>query len=191
MPRNGYDGYGQDERKGGAAGAYGADSQGGSGYTQQDPYVKNPFSDPFYQGAMGSGSGGGMPVGGSSNYVSNAVAGTEAAVQGGGAGAAVVGPMTANELLRQVVSTRGIAGLIALLPMLRGLGGGGGNNPFGGDMGNDVAAELARGLALQRQRLEQAQPVYDDLIRRAEAYAPNASYGGPAYEYRSPTYGGR
>lgn len=73
---------------------------------------------------------------------------------------------------------------LAAMPFMNG------GNPFSSDEEAALLDEVRRGMAIQRQRLEQTQPVFDDLVRRTHAAAPNASYGGPAYQYQGPRFGG-
>ena len=154
-------GYPQDERKGGAAGAYGANSQGGGGFSQQDPFVKNPFSDPFWQNAMGAGTGGGFPLGGGSpsNYVGNAVAGTEQAALGGGEGL--------GGILGALGGPRGLAGLgLAGINALRG------NKP------TDAEQDIQRLLAMAEGRINQSEPLFQALMAMANASLPRYARGG-------------
>lgn len=91
-----------------------------------------------------------------------------------------------------------------LLPALMaafggGGGGGGGNNPFS-DSG--LTGEIKDSLAMQRKRMEQAQPVYDTLVNMSygmsptryrgasapEGYKANGPPQGP-YQYEGPRFG--
>lgn len=134
----------------------------------------NPFMTPdhmqFRQDAglndgPGAGAGGGFPFGGGggeSSYVANAVAGTEAAVQGAGGG-----PLAA--LARGLMTPQGV---LAVTQLLRRFGGGkgrGSGGPFGS---GNLDAELAELLALQKDRFLSAAPAYDTLLRMAWGSAP-------------------
>jgi hypothetical protein len=120
---------------------------------------------------------------------------------GGGGGSQV--PQTsqgiADQLRNMMDSPGDLAALASLIPLLSGLGGGG-DNPFGDDAMNE---ELTKGLAAQRQRFEQAQPVYDTLVNMSYGMSPTryrgaAPAGYPqtaraapsgAYQYQSPRFG--
>lgn len=107
----------------------------------------------------------------------------------GGAGAAGAGNALTRALRAAGLSPRDLVGLGAsAIPAIVGSGGG---NPFSSDEERALYDEARQGLAMQRRRAEQTQPIFDDLVRRAEAYAPNANYGGPAYTYEGPHFGGR
>jgi len=95
-------------------------------------------------------------------------------------------------------SVQDIAGLAALAPMFMG---GGGSNPFSD---TNVSNEISQTLALQRQRMQQAQPVYDALVNMAYGMSPTRYRGATApagstanaapegaYRYQAPTFGGR
>lgn len=86
---------------------------------------------------------------------------------------------------------RDAAGLAALIPALTA--GRGNAGPFGSN--SELAEEVRRALAMQRQRTEQAQPVYDTLVRMAmgmspQAYRQDGTTPTP-YPYESPRFGGR
>lgn len=81
---------------------------------------------------------------------------------------------------------RNLLSLMALFPALRGLTGGG----SGGGMSQDALLDEARqGMALQRQRLEQTQPVFDTLVRMAYGNAPVRHRGEPPAGYQAPSSG--
>lgn len=105
-----------------------------------------------------------------------------------------------GQLRHAATDPKNIVALAALLPMLTR--GGGGNSPFGDSSMNGLGDEITKGLAMQRQRMEQAQPAYDALVnmsygmsptryRGATApagYTPNAAPEGP-YKYEGPRFG--
>lgn len=177
----------RDERKSGHEGLVG-DAYGNGGGSANNPGNANPFTlpgSPFRR--SGGSTAGGFPLGG----------GSAPAVEGATSLHAVPPAVTASngitpgiisQLVNQFATPKGVMGLASLLPMLTSRGGG--NNPFSGAMGQQMMDEILRSLALQRQRVEQAQPVYDNLVRMATASAPNANYGGPAYQYQPPRLGG-
>lgn len=122
---------------------------------------------------------------------------------GGTVGAtAAAGGVTAaslSDLLKKAMADpKNWASMAALIPLLTN-GGGGGNNLF-----NDpaLAGEVKDTLALQRKRMEQAQPVYDTLVNMSygmsptryrgpqapAGYTPNAPPEG-AYDYKGPRFG--
>lgn len=105
---------------------------------------------------------------------------------GGGGGSGVSIPSWLKD-------PKNIAALAGLIPFLKNVltGGDGGDNPFTSEANAAVMDELRDTMALQRGRMEQAQPVYENLVRMAMAAAPNPNYGGPAYQYNGPTFGGR
>lgn len=186
MPR---DPQARDERKSGHMGVV-QDAYGNATGSVNNPSTARPFDQP---GSPFAGSGGGVGMPGlysspapiTSQNISNTIA-----TSAGAPSTAVAGPLSAADSLRRMVTTpQGILGLTSLLPLLSGLGGGG-NGPFSGADQAALMEEIRKALALQRQRVEQAQPVYDSLVNRALAYAPNPSYGGAAYSYRGPQFGG-
>lgn len=68
-----------------------------------------------------------------------------------------------------------LGGLAALIPALTS-GLGKGNDGTGGPSFDNINNEISSGLAMQRKRMEQAQPVYDTLV--------NMSYGSTPTRYR-------
>lgn len=163
--------------------------------------------------------GGAMAAGG---YGLGAALGGAPAAAGGGAGT-ITGPLTADEIFgasavptatatttaaaaptaadrlkKALTNPKDIAPFLAMIPMLTSMAGGsGGNNPFN-DAG--ITDEIKQGMALQRKRLEQTQPVYDTLVNMSygmspsryrgaapTGYTPNAAPSGP-YQYQGPRF---
>jgi hypothetical protein len=91
-----------------------------------------------------------------------------------------------------------LAGLAALIPGLATAFGGGGGNSASEDALLDEARE---GMALQRGRIQQTQPVFDTLVRmsygnsptRHRSETPPAGYQGPpsGYRFTPPRFGDR
>lgn len=165
-------GYGQDDRKSGASGAYGANSQGGGGFAQSDPFTKNPFSDPFWQNAMGGGTGGGVPLGGGGSNVMDPtmfqpqnIAGTNitgAEALGGGGLGGIRGALDALGLTGRDALGLGAAGLSAMR----------GNRPTSAEQ------DIERLLALAEGRINQSEPLFQALMAMANASLPRYARGG-------------
>lgn len=109
---------------------------------------------------------------------------------GGGSG-------LASTLKDIATDPRTYLGAAAMIPQFSNLLGGG-RGPS--DEESALLDEARQGMALQRQRLEQAQPVYDTLIRMSYGNMPTrhrgdapAGYQAPfeQYPYAPPRFGGR
>lgn len=138
------------------------------------PYSSVALSPPGFAGAGGVAGGGGI---------------------GAATGLTSAGSSVIDKIVKAATSPGGLATLATLIPSLMG----GGSNPFG-DV--NVSEELSKTLALQRGRMEQAQPVYDTLVNMAygtspirsrgdapSGYTPNPAPSG-AYQYQAPRFGG-
>lgn len=131
-----------------------------------------------------------------------AMGGTAGALSGVGPPAAATAGATgslASRLKGAVPNTPSEAEkFLALIPLLASMGSGsGGNNPFN-DPG--ITDEIKQSMALQRQRLQQTQPVFDTLVNMSygtsptryrgappAGYTPNAAPSGP-YQYQGPRF---
>lgn len=124
--------------------------------------------------------------------------GAAAAGAGSAAGSAATSGGIINQLTKAMKNPRNIAGLAALLPMFAGMRGGGGS-PFDAAGVNE---EITKSLAMQRGRMEQAQPAYDTLVNMAYGMSPTRYRGGTApsgytpnapakdaYQYQAPRFG--
>lgn len=135
-----------------------------------------------------------------------ASAGVGAAMAGGAAGAvpAFAGQAAAGggglvDTLKDIATDpRTFFGAAAMIPQFSNLLGGGGRGPSAEE--SALLDEARQGMAIQRQRIEQAQPVYDTLIRMSYGNMPTrhrgeapAGYQAPAeqYPYAPPRFGGR
>jgi hypothetical protein len=148
--------------------------------------------------ALGGGAATAAPQLGNVNATIDALSGAQAAAPTIASTTAAAGAKTLTDKL---TDPRSIAALASL-----GLGGatslfGGQDGPIDDDV---VADEIAKSLALQRSRVEQAQPAYDALVRMAYGMTPTSYRGetapagfqqpdttNPAYQYQAPTFGGR
>lgn len=155
--------------------------------------------------SAGGGSAAALPSSIPATAVSSAAPGVAAGstvASGTAAGAAGTAAATstgiASQLKSAMKSPRDLAGLAALIPMLSNMGSGGGS-PFDESGVND---EITKSLAMQRGRMEQAQPVYDTLVNMAYGMSPTRYRGGPApagytanapakdaYQYQAPRFG--
>jgi hypothetical protein len=164
-------------------------------------------------GAFSGGAGGAAAPGGalpsssvpvSASMVGPAAIGSQGASAGVGAAvpaaAAGAGVSTLRQGLQDGAQAAGgfgwqdAAGLAPLIPLLMSAFGGGNNSgPFGDHA--DLAGEATKAMALQRQRMEQAQPVYDTLVRMSMGMSPQAyrqdGTSPTPYPYQSPRFGGR
>lgn len=95
---------------------------------------------------------------------------------------------------------RNLIGLAALTPSIVNSFRGGGGSGSGGLSESGLLDEAREGMALQRKRLEQTQPVFDTLVRMAYGRTPKAYRGAPPegyqppaqqYPYSPPRFGGR
>ncbi len=180
------------------------------GQTLYDPN-QNQFRDAAITGGslaaggygLGAVLGGGAAPAASSTTAAG-TAGVSAPAFGAPAAAATAAgaaPAAANSLMDSLkkmgTDPQTLAGIASLFAMA----GGGGNSPFGDT--DDLNGEVTKSLALQRGRIEQAQPVYDALVNQAYGMTPQAYRGtapagfkpqpepsGP-YAYQSPRFGGR
>lgn len=128
---------------------------------------------------------------------STAAAAPYAAAAGGSSAAATSAGATGGwqALKHSFDSPADLAKLIPLLPAIRAAAGGG--SPTGGDS-SGLIDDVRQSLAQQRDRMTQAQPVYDALIRQAMGTTPTRyragaqpTNGGAGYAYTPPTFGGR
>jgi hypothetical protein len=152
------------------------------------------YSDPRVLGPAAVAAGGaagalfGAPAGAAPGIPAlgnvNANAAHAAAAASGGAASGGVTAALKNLVPNSARDIVGLAG--AAVPLIAGAGNA---NPFSDDEEQALLDEIRRGMALQRQRVEQTQPVFEDLVRRTQASAPNATYGGPAYQYQGPRFG--
>lgn len=159
------------------AGAAGASEAAGGVLpaTTPVPLSSVALSPPGFAGAGGLAGGGGI---------------------GAAAGATAAGSSVIDKIIKAATSPGEIATLATLLPSLIG---GGHSSPFG-DV--NVSDELSKTLALQRGRMEQAQPVYDTLVNMAYGMSPTRSRGSApagytpnpapsgAYQFEAPRFGG-
>lgn len=140
--------------------------------------------------------GAGAPVAPAAVTSAAGGAGAAAAVNAAGKAAKSLG----GGVLDALKDPKNIAGLAALIPLLMQTFKGGDQGAFGGDAMND---EIAQSLALQRQRVEQTQPVFDTLVNMAYGGAPTRYRGAPPagypasaqapvagpYQYQGPRFG--
>lgn len=162
----------------------------------------NPKTGSFTGTSRGGGGGGGFAAAGGGQQppmlpsrsipgmhtaVPGAVGGSQGASAGIGAAATAAGGATGIErLLQQILSTKGIAGLAALIPAIAQQ-----MTSGAGRSSEELALldEARQGMALQRQRLAQTQPVFDTLVRMAYGGAPTRHRGAPPDGYQAPTGG--
>jgi hypothetical protein len=148
--------------------------------------------------AHGAGSTAATTAGTTSGTAAGATAGTTAGTTAGAAA-----PSFASRLKSLVTDPSKLVGLAAIIPSLaRSFGGGGNSSGVGGDL-SGIGDEITKNLAMQRQRMEQAQPAFDALVRQAYGQTP-MTYRGQApagvtpnqapsggYAYQAPRFGGR
>jgi len=189
---------------GGAAGAAGAG--GGGALASSSVPTSAAMFGPAAIGSQGASAGIGLgsalasssiPAAAAMSGPSTAAMGAQGASSGYTLPAALASGANAPGLIDRLTQPftgenggRNIAGLAALIPMLTGLRDQSSNGPFGNS--EDLSAEIQRSLALQRQRVEQAQPVYDTLVRMAHGMSP-AGYREPGatptpYPYQAPRF---
>lgn len=127
-----------------------------------------------------------------------------AAAAAGTHAATAAAPSFASRLSSLVHDPKKLISLAALIPSLaRSLGGGGNGSGFGsGDLGG-IGDEITKNLAMQRERMQQAQPAFDALVQQAYGQTPSAYRGqapagstpaqapSGAYAYQAPRFGGR
>lgn len=174
---------------GGGAAASGSSGAIPTTFDAAPAWAAGGYANAADLGATAAGGFAGAPALGST--ATGVVAGNGAG--GIGAGSA---PSILRKLQSSVTDPRNIAGLAALAPMFTSLGGGNSGLP-GGDALNN---EITQSLALQRQRVQQAQPVYDTLVNMAYGMTPSGyrgaapqGYAAPAtadsYTYQPPRFG--
>lgn len=207
-------GYSWDPSTGDYAGHMGAGITGAleGGAALAGPMVVGPM----LAGGAGAAAGGGLSADGtlpfstapgvhaaalSGAVTPSAAAGGSMATGAAGTAAAGAAPSFASRLSNMVTTPKGIAGLAALIPSLRSvLSGGGSSSGLGNATG--IEDEITKALAMQRQRTEQAQPVYDAMVNMAYGmtptrYRPATAPAGyqpntpakDAYQYQAPRFG--
>lgn len=138
-------------------------------------------------GAVGGGALAGKTIAGLHAAVPGAVGGAQAASNGVPRfGGDDTGGGWLDSLKQFATDPKSLAGLAALYPALQNLtGGGSGSNPS-----EDALLDEARqGMALQRKRIEQTQPVFDTIVRMAYGNAPTRHRGAPPEGYQDPPAG--
>lgn len=158
--------------------------------------------------ALGGGAGAGIEAGTTAGLGPSTpanIAATTAATHAAPASLAASGGAGASGIAAWLQNPANVAKLgltaaqVALLPKFLDMGGGDGGGLGPGTEG--LLSEAQAALALQRKRMEQAQPIYDGLVNMAYANQPTGSRGaapagypgdrpiaGP-YVYQSPKFG--
>jgi len=145
------------------------------------------YTDPRFDGAQSPYPPGGVPSGGTR---------PPSSVPGGEDAGSIM-----DKLKGGLTDPNNLAGLAALVPLLTQAFSGTPDNPYGNTA--QLNDEVSKSLALQRQRVEQAQPVYDTLVNMSYGSTPTRYRGAPPvgypdtattapagpYQYKGPRFG--